>query len=54
MLIGYVGAGVLAGAGVTLLLFAPAVADTRAAHAARARGAPMAGTTTGVVCGGSF
>ena len=53
MLIGYVGAGVLAGAGVTLLLLAPR-ADTRGAHAALARCAPMAGTTTGVVCGGSF
>ena len=50
MLIGYVGAGVLAGAGVTLLLLAPR-ADTGGAHAALARCAPMAGTTTGVVCG---
>ena len=53
MLIGYVGAGVLAGAGVTLLLLAPR-ADTHGAHAALARCAPMAGTTNGVVCGGSF
>jgi len=55
MLIGYVSAGVLAGAGAALLVFAPhAVADTGAAHAARARCAPMAGTANGVVCGGSF
>ncbi len=53
MLIGYVGAGVLAGAGAALLVLAPR-ADTRAAHAALARCAPMAGTTSGVVCGGSF
>ena len=53
MLIGYVGAGVLAGAGAALLALAPR-ADTRTAHAALARCAPMAGTTNGVVCGGSF
>ena len=53
MLIGYVGAGVLAGAGAALLVLAPR-ADTRTAQAALARCAPMAGATNGVVCGGSF
>jgi hypothetical protein len=53
MLIGYVGAGVLAGAGAALLVLAPR-AEMRAAHAALGRCAPMAGTTNGVVCGGTF
>jgi hypothetical protein len=53
MLIGYVGAGVLAGAGAALLVLAPR-ADAGSAHAGLARCAPLAGTTAGVVCGGSF
>ena len=55
MWIGYVGAGVFAAAGVTLVLLAPR-ADRTAAIAARRCG-PMlaaAGGTTGVVCGWSF
>ena len=55
MWIGYVGAGVCAAAGVTLVLLAPR-ADRSAAIAARRCG-PMlaaAGGTTGVVCGWSF
>ena len=52
MLIGYVSAGVLAGAGATLLLLAPR-GGAGGARAGLARCGPMAGTT-GVVCGGSF
>ena len=53
MWIGYVGAGVLAGAGVTLLLLAPR-ADKPGAVARRAAAARPRSGTTGVVCGWSF
>jgi hypothetical protein len=56
MLIGYVGTGVLAGAGVALLLLAPrGDAGGAGTRASLARGcAPLAGSAAGVVCGGSF
>jgi len=55
MLIGYVGAGVFAAAGVTLVLLAPRADRTGAVAASRC--SPMlaaAGGTTGVICGWSF
>jgi hypothetical protein len=55
MWIGYVGAGVFAAAGVTLVLLAPRADRTGAIAASRC--GPMlaaAGGTTGVVCGWSF
>ncbi len=55
MWIGYVGAGVFAAAGVTLVLLAPRADRTVAITASRC--SPMlaaAGGTTGVVCGWSF
>jgi len=52
MWIGYIGGGVLAGAGVTLLLLAPH-ADKPGAMARAGRCAPTFGTT-GVVCGWTF
>jgi hypothetical protein len=55
MWIGYVGAGVFAAAGVTLVLLAPRADRTGAIAASRCR--PMlaaAGGPTGVVCGWSF
>ena len=55
MWIGYVGAGVFAAAGATLVWLAPRAARTEAVAASRC--GPMlaaAGGTTGVVCGWSF
>jgi len=55
MWIGYVGAGVLAAAGVTLVLLAPRADRTAAIAASRCSPTLAAsGGTTGVVCGWSF